>query len=365
MELKHMQAQGLTHLTLTELHTCQAYYQRLHFAVLNMSDHASDPRLKTWSTHFLTTARKLLTIKWLGRELEHKQRSTTKSTVLEAQEFSKYLFKTLEGLIALELIPEQERAQCYASTLNTLYQCAHEYHNAINVIMGQRLDIQTPRVLMMDEMETPEKNENEELATIIPLYQTHHTHLESVSLEQKTSIQSIEIQRQKRFDRLIEQAHALIGQKETSAAKQVLEKALNYQETAEAFNLLSWCYSLEGELETAKTLCLKAIKNDPAHGAAYNDLGSYLLSEGQINESLKWFEMAKNARQYQNREFAFINAGRAYVEKRDFKRALKEFSLALTLAPDNEELHKTVNHLKETLNRSRIKEDHTPSDPVF
>lgn len=117
---------------------------------------------------------------------------------------------------------------------------------------------------------------------------------------------------------------------------------------------MDWTYSLENQFETAKNFCLKAIKIDPAYGAPYNDLGSYLLSEGQVQESLKWFELAKNSRNYQNREYPYINSGRAYMNLRNYKAALEEFSMALTLVPQNEELHQTVQRLKETLNKGNL-----------
>lgn len=360
MELRFMQAKGLTHLTLTELHSCQAYFQSLFFAILNIGDQALNPKLKQWSSRFMCHHKNLLSHEWLRDDSSELLPTTT--SVLEAQEFSRFLFKTLEGLIVMEVVSEEKRNALYTLTLNKLFQDAHELHLLANQILGERLDIQVPRVLMMDQ-ET--ENSDQQTQNVIPLYQINKERLAVLSEVAPTSVQSIELQREKRFERLIDQAHELIAAKNITMAKDVLEKALNYQETALAYNLLSWCHSLEGDIKTAKSLCMKAIKTDPAHGAAYNDLGSYLLAEGEVNESLKWFELAKNARQYQNREYAFINAGRAYVQKRDFKKAFKEFSLALTLAPENEELHKTVNHLKETLNRSKIESDDELPAPLF
>lgn len=357
MELKHMQAKGLTHLTLTELHSCQAYFQSLFYAVLNIGEQSLNPSLKKWSALFIYRQKNNIAQDWLKLESEHIPQLSS-STVLEAQEYARFLFKTLEGLIVMEVVPEKNRTSLYTKTLNHLFQEAHELHTITNHLLGDHLEIQVPRVLMMDQVELDE-------ATVIPLYQVQQERLSSISHVAETSVESLELQREKRFERLIDEAHQHIADQNTKLAKNVLEKALNYQETATAYNLLSWCYSLEGDIQTAKSLCLKAIKTDPAHGAAYNDLGSYLLSEGQVNESLKWFELAKNARQYQNREYAFINSGRAFVQKREFEKALKEFSLALTLAPENEELHKTVNHLKETLNRSKIQQSEEPPAPVF
>lgn len=90
---------------------------------------------------------------------------------------------------------------------------------------------------------------------------------------------------------------------------------------------------------------------DSQYGPAYNDFGNYILSEGQIQESLRWFELAKRAHNYQNREYPYINAGRAYVLLKDFDQALTEFSSALTIAPHHHELHETVSKLKNSLEK--------------
>jgi Tfp pilus assembly protein PilF len=359
MDLKLMAQKGLTHLTLSELHTCQSYYQRLFYALTRMNDNPNTESIKKWCSHYFSSLKTLLHQQWLHGENTQNNIIVTSHknlTLKEAIEFDRYLFKALEGFVAIEIIQEEMRPYLYSQTLNLLYKNAAELHKIVNQVFDQKIDIDLPRVILMEENELIEN---------VPLFTIHHARLSMANESEDSALQCIEIQREKRYEKLLSDAHDYVARESYAEAKETLKKVLNFKETALAYNLLSWCYSLEGELETAKSLCLKAIKVDPGHGAAYNDLGSYLLSQGEINESLKWFELAKNARQYQNREFAFINAGRAYMEKREFKKALKEFSLALTLAPENEALHTTVNELKETLNRSQIKKDATLPPPLF
>jgi len=74
-----------------------------------------------------------------------------------------------------------------------------------------------------------------------------------------------------------------------------------------------------------------------------------LILEGKILESIKWFEQAKRALNYPQREYPYINAGRAYVMLDQFEDALREFSLALALAPHNNELHNTIIKLKSSI----------------
>lgn len=361
-----MAQKGLTHLTLSELHTCQSYYQRLFYALSRMSINPNTSEVKNWCAHYFSSLKTLLHNHWIHVNKSQSNLLITSHknlTLKDTIEFDRYLFKAIEGFVAIEIIQEDKRTNLYAQTLNSLYKNAFELHKIIDSLFDGKVDIDLPRVILMSEKKTSLEMSNRN--DLIPLFTIDSQRLSVANDSEDSALQCIEIQREKRYEKLLADAKDFIARDSTPQAKDILKKALNFKETALAYNLLSWCYSLEGELETAKSLCLKAIKVDPGHGAAYNDLGSYLLSQGEINESLKWFELAKHARQYQNREFAFINAGRAHMEKREFKKALKEFSLALTLAPENEELHATVSELKETLNRSQIKQDTNLPPPLF
>src|SRR5205085_12203391 len=102
-----------------------------------------------------------------------------------------------------------------------------------------------------------------------------------------------------------------IAQKNFEEAKNQFFKARNYKDCAEVLTLIGWTYSLLENLREAKSYCMKAIQKDTQYGPAYNDFGNYILNEGQVRESLRWFELAKRAHNYQNREYPYINAGRA------------------------------------------------------
>lgn len=164
-----------------------------------------------------------------------------------------------------------------------------------------------------------------------------------------SSVDSLEWQREKKYEEFLHLGHEAIYHKDHAKALELFNKSRNYRETAEILTLIGWTHSLLAQNEKAKSYCLKAIKIDPDYGPPYNDLGSYLLSEGQIDESLKWFDLAKKAPHYQNREYPYINSGRAFMAKKDLSQALEEFSKALTLAPYHEDLHKTVEKLKKSV----------------
>lgn len=115
--------------------------------------------------------------------------------------------------------------------------------------------------------------------------------------------------------------------------------------------------------EKAKSYCLKAIQKDPDYGPPYNDMGTYLLDENHVKESLKWFALAKKCSNYQNREYPYINSGRAYMALQQFDKALEEFSQALAYAPLHEELHETVKKLKQNIHK-RNSQTHNLSEEL-
>lgn len=336
---------GISHLALSELHTCQSYYQRLFFASIELSELSQTLPMRSWAAGFNYQAKIHLRKFWLAQNTENFDGQETIETLslADAKENTRQLFKTIEGLITLDVMPQEKFPEVMALTLNFFFLHARRLHLILKD--NTNLEIDLPRVSLMDTISTEEG---------IPAYRVDIESIFNLGEDSEAPIRSLETQRGKKYDSLIEKGHAYVSQKEYDLARETFLRALNFSETAEAYNLIGWCYSLEGQLEKAKKFCLKAIKTDPAYGAPYNDLGSYLLSQGEVRESLKWFELAKNSRNYQNREYPYINSGRAHMMLRDYKKALKEFGMALTLAPFNEELHTTVQRLKETISKSEL-----------
>jgi Tfp pilus assembly protein PilF len=213
-------------------------------------------------------------------------------------------------------------------------------------IPGDLKDVQTPEVASAEDEEIL----MEELQ-VVAHFQLPLQSVYSMQGEALGTLRMLEQQREKKYQQMIHEGHEGIFHKDYPKALEAFQKALNYQESAEILTLIGWTQSLMGQLEKAKAYCLRAIQKDPDYGPPYNDLGSYFLTEGQIDESLKWFEMAKKSLHYQNREYPYINSGRAFMTKKDLPRALDEFSKALTIAPYHEDLHKTVEKLKKSLMR--------------
>lgn len=127
------------------------------------------------------------------------------------------------------------------------------------------------------------------------------------------------------------QEHQLRG--DLDRAIDLYTQSIGIYPTAEAYTFRGWAYSFLKRWDEAIAECKKAIEVDPSLGNPYNDIGSYLLNLGQIDESIEWLERAKLAPRYEPRHFPYMNLGRIFMSKGMLLRAVREFELALLLCP--------------------------------
>lgn len=236
--------------------------------------------------------------------------------------------------------------------INLCYENAHEMHN--HILKFTNYEIQYPRMSLIKEKEFNSKEEDLTNSKLFFIDQNDFNEL-AKEMKHNQNVNFLDLKREEKYDHFVHKGHTFISEKNYTKAQEAFYKAKNYKETAEVFTLIAWSYSFDNQYEKAKNNCLKAITKDPQYGPAYNDFGNYLLQEGNVKESFKWFELAKRALNYQNREYPYINSGRAYMMLEDYERALREFSTALILAPYHEELHDTVKKIKLNLEKSYYK----------
>jgi Tfp pilus assembly protein PilF len=129
--------------------------------------------------------------------------------------------------------------------------------------------------------------------------------------------------------RFFEQAYQHQMKKEFDEAVALYKKSLEAYPTAEAYTFLGWTYSWMGRVDDAIAECHKAIAVDPTYGNPYNDIGSYLIMKGQIDEAIPWLERALEAPRYESYCYPHMNLGRVYEGKRDWLRARDEYRKAL------------------------------------
>lgn len=111
------------------------------------------------------------------------------------------------------------------------------------------------------------------------------------------------------------------------------KRSLKMKETAEAHTFLGWTYSMLDRYEEAIDACKKAIDVDPEYGNPYNDIGSYLIALGKMEEALPWLEKATAANRYDAKHFPYINMAKAFEQQGRYRSALQAYEKALQIAP--------------------------------
>ncbi len=126
--------------------------------------------------------------------------------------------------------------------------------------------------------------------------------------------------------------------------------SIDYYPTPEAHTYLGWTYSFQGALDSAIEECKKAIDIDPDYGNPYNDIGSYLIQQGNYDEAITWLELALKAKRYDSYHFAHLNLGRAFELKGLWFEAVDEYRKAMEIDPEYEIAQKLYYNLQGKLN---------------
>jgi Tfp pilus assembly protein PilF len=155
--------------------------------------------------------------------------------------------------------------------------------------------------------------------------------------------------RKRRALEICAEAQALHFKGQTAKAIPIYAKSIRLLPTAEAHAFLGWAYSSHNRYDLAIQECLQAITIDPEYGNSYNDIGSYYVSQGKLEDSILWFERAKRAPRYESRHFPYLNLGRVYEAKGMNLRAVREYERALQIEPGEESCLDALKRLKTIL----------------
>ncbi len=133
-------------------------------------------------------------------------------------------------------------------------------------------------------------------------------------------------------------------------AIELYRKSIETYPTAEAYTFLGWTYSFAGRYDDAIEECRRAIKIDPDFGNPYNDIGAYLIEKGRLDEAIPWLEKATRARRYESPGFPYLNLGRVWELKHEYRRALQSYQKAVELNPQDLHAVASVARLKAKFN---------------
>lgn len=103
--------------------------------------------------------------------------------------------------------------------------------------------------------------------------------------------------------------------------------------TAEAHTFLGWTYSFMGLPDEAIQECRLATEVDPDFGNPYNDIGAYLIEQGNLYGAIPWLQRAMLATRYECYFYPHFNLGRVYESLGRAYDALREYKAALDLNP--------------------------------
>lgn len=386
-----MNKESLKNVLLSELFSANSYLERLFHALFELKnlDHDNEISLLLNKLYFdITDIVEMEVLKDEFTDRTHRELNARElRTLIKANSF---FFESLAKINK----DEKASASTIVRYINTLYSYAHEFH----LICKEKaqIDVQLPRPALakiseidpfhgseedfefeVNEMakeeftpftlghltlvhsepeeeeyiiEAEEYDDEDDEVVDVPFYFLEYQDVIS-TVNSGRGVLGIDEKRTDKYEILVKEGHEGVYKKDYDKALEKFFKASELDENGEILTLIAWVYSLQGKNELSKSYCLKAIKKDPDYGPPYNDLGSLLLNEGHIKESLKWFSLAKKAVKYQNREYPYINAGRAYMMLKSTEEAILEFEKAVKLAPFNEELKKTVEKIKDGLLR--------------
>ena len=149
---------------------------------------------------------------------------------------------------------------------------------------------------------------------------------------------------------LFREAYRAQMQGEFDRAVELYKRSLAAHPTAEAHTFLGWTYHFQGKVEDAISECKRAIEVDPEFGNPYNDIGSYLISLGRLDEAVPWLEQAIQAPRYEPRHYPYFNLGRVYYAKGMINRAREYFQQALRIEPDYTLARQAIENIRRMVN---------------
>ena len=149
---------------------------------------------------------------------------------------------------------------------------------------------------------------------------------------------------------LFESAYRAQVEKDYDGAIELYRRSIETYPTAEAHTFLGWVYSFQERYQDAIDECLEAIRVDASLGNPYNDIGSYLIAQGDLWTCVRWFRRALAAPRYESYAFPHFNLGRVYEQRHRPLDAARHYGLALEEEPGFTQAEKALRRVQARLN---------------
>ena len=143
-------------------------------------------------------------------------------------------------------------------------------------------------------------------------------------------------------------SHQMKGELEQAIA--LYKQSIEILPTAEAHTFLGWTYSFQSRYEEAIEECHRAIAVDPDFGNPYNDIGAYLIEQGQYQQAISWLEKATQAPRYESYCFPHYNLGRVYEKLQQWGKAVVCYRASLHHNPGYGLAKASLSRLQSMLN---------------
>lgn len=142
-------------------------------------------------------------------------------------------------------------------------------------------------------------------------------------------------QRTASYERLSLASHRLQNGDLESAEREARAALKQDPKSAEAHTILAVVENKRGNGAQAGAYYKRAAELAPGRGAELNNYGAWLCSNGQVAESLAWFDRALAVRNYNQPGSALANAGACALKAGETARAERYLRKATELDPKN------------------------------
>ena len=133
--------------------------------------------------------------------------------------------------------------------------------------------------------------------------------------------------------RLFQEAYEAQMRGDLDEAGTLYRQSVEAYPTAEAHTFLGWTYSFMNMTDEAIEACHRATEVDPDFGNPYNDIGAYLIEQGNLFSAIPWLQRAMTAPRYESYFYPHFNLGRVYESLGRSRDALREYKAAIDLNP--------------------------------